>query len=167
MITDALDEIQEGIQVGGQWMKSVRFADDRAMLASVEAGLQRMMENTNRVFNQYGMRINIKNTKVMKIGREQRRVHIEIEGKELEQVRHFKCLGSLLAEDVYCETEIRARVAMAKETFKPHNSLFTASLELQLKKRLMKYFVWGLFLYGSETWTLRKEDRKRIDALEI
>ncbi|XP_071823117.1 uncharacterized protein [Apostichopus japonicus] len=103
----------------------------------------------------------------MKIGREQKRVHIEIEGKELEQVRHFKYLGSLLAEDVNCETEIRARVAMAKETFKPHNSLFTASLELQLKKRLMKCFVWGVFLYGSETWTLRKEDRKRIDALEM
>lgn len=126
-----------------------------------------MMENTNRVVNQYGMRINIKKTKVMKIGREQRRVHIEIEGKELEQVRHFKYLGSLLAEDGYCETEIRARVAMAKETFKLHNSLFTASLELQLKKRLMKCFVWSVFLYGSETWTLRKEDRKRIDALEM
>ena len=97
------------------------------MLASTEAGLQCMMENTNKVVNQYGMRMN---TIVMKIGREQSRVHMEIEGKELGQVRHFKYLGSLLAEDGYCETEIRARVAMAKETFERPSSLFTAGLEL-------------------------------------
>ena len=141
-------------------IKDVRFADDQAMIASTETGLQRIMDNTNRVVNQYGMRINRKKTKVMKIGREQGRLNIEVDGKVLEQVGHFKYLGSLLAEDGYCEKEIRARVAMAKDIFERHRSLFTASFDPQLKKRLIKCFVWSVFLYGSETWTLKKADRK-------
>ena len=117
MVREALHDVSEGVKVGGKIIMDVRFAYDQAMIASTETGLQRIMDNTNRVVNQYGMRINIKKTKVMKIGREQGRFNVEVDGKVLEQVGHFKYLGSLLAEDGYCEKEIRARVAMAKDTF--------------------------------------------------
>ena len=69
----------------------MRFAVDQAMIACTETRLQRLMDNTNRVVNRYGMRINIKKTKVMKFGKEQGRLNIEVDGKVLEQVGHFKC----------------------------------------------------------------------------
>ena len=167
MIKEALDEVEEGINVGGKLVKSVRFADDQAMVASTEEGLQSIMDCVNRVNDRYGMKINIKKTKVMKIGRQHGLANIEVNGQRLEQVNHFKYLGSLIAEDGYCEKEIRARVAMAKATFEKHNSLLTGCLSLQLKKRLVRCFVWSVLMYGSETWTLKKADRKRIDALEM
>jgi len=32
---------------------------------------------------------------------------------------------------------------------------------------MVKALVWSVALYGSETWTLRKEDIKRIQAFEM
>ena len=64
-------------------------------------------------------------------------------------------LGSLLAEDGYCEKEIRARVAMAKDTFKRCRSLFTASFDPNLKKRFIKC------LYGVYSCTAQKHGLSR------
>ena len=43
MLRDALNSMNEGIRVGGHLIKTVRFADDQATLASSVKGLQRMM----------------------------------------------------------------------------------------------------------------------------
>ncbi|KAJ4448471.1 hypothetical protein ANN_10487, partial [Periplaneta americana] len=37
----------------------------------------------------------------------------------------------------------------------------------ELRKRLVKYFVWILALYGTETWTLRLSEEKRLEAFEM
>ncbi|KAJ4436735.1 hypothetical protein ANN_16867 [Periplaneta americana] len=37
----------------------------------------------------------------------------------------------------------------------------------ELKKRLVKCFVWNVALYGAETWTLRRSEEKRIEAFEM
>ena len=37
----------------------------------------------------------------------------------------------------------------------------------EVKKKIIKTIVWSVALYGAETWTLRQEDRKRLDALEM
>ena len=35
-----------------------------------------------------------------------------------------------------------------------------------MKKRIIKSMVWSVALYGAETWTLRKEDIRKIEAFE-
>lgn len=35
------------------------------------------------------------------------------------------------------------------------------------KKRLVQSLVFSIFLYGTESWTIRSSERKRIDALEM
>ncbi|KAJ4436960.1 hypothetical protein ANN_17092 [Periplaneta americana] len=39
--------------------------------------------------------------------------------------------------------------------------------EKELMKRLVKYFVWSVALYGERTWTLRRNEEKRIEAFEM
>ena len=41
------------------------------------------------------------------------------------------------------------------------------SLSLHLKKRMVRAFVWSVALCGGETWTLRKEDIRRLRAFEM
>ena len=36
-----------------------------------------------------------------------------------------------------------------------------------LKKRMIKAIIWSVTLYGAETWTMREEDVKRIEAFEM
>ena len=61
---EAMEKTQEGITVGGRIVKAFRFADDQAMVAAIEKGLQEIM-------TEYGMRINMKKTKVMRISRKE------------------------------------------------------------------------------------------------
>jgi len=114
------------------------------------------------------MRINIKKTKVMKISKgEETTVNIRIEGKEIEQVKEFCYLGSLITTDAKCHKEIRRRIAIGKEAFTKRRELLRGKLNRNLKKRMIKTLVWSVVLYGSETWTMRKEDIKKIEAFEM
>ena len=45
------------------------------------------------------------------------------------------------------------------------NSLLTGGLSEALKKRMVKVLVWPVALYGCETWTLRKEEEGKLEAL--
>ena len=42
-----MEEIEEGIKVGGNLVKDVRFADDQGMTAASEGGLQKLMDGRN------------------------------------------------------------------------------------------------------------------------
>ena len=50
-------------------MKTVQYADDQAMLTSSAEGLQGMMDKVQETATEYGMKINIKKTKVLKISK--------------------------------------------------------------------------------------------------
>ena len=45
--------------------------------------------------------------------------------------------------------------------------LFTSKMNLELKKRIMRYLIWTVALYAAETWTLMKVDVRRLEAFEM
>ena len=51
---------------------------------------------------------------------------------------------------------------MAKAAFNKKKNLFTRKLDLNLRKKLVKCYVWSMAVYGAETWTLRadRSDKK-------
>jgi hypothetical protein len=55
---------------------------------------------------------------------------------------------------------------MAKAAFNKKKTLLTSKLELELKKKLVKCYIWSIALYGAETLTLRKLDRKYLESFE-
>ena len=46
------------------------------------------------------------------------------------------------------------------------NVLFASTMDLELKKKLVKCYIWSIALYGSETWMLRAVDQKHLESLE-
>ena len=51
--------------------------------------------------------------------------------------------------------------AMAKAAFNKKKNRFTSKLDLNLRKKLVKCYVWSMAVYGAETWTLWATDQKR------
>ena len=95
-------------------------------------------------------------------------MEIKVNGIEVEQVKHFKYLGSLFTDDGRSQKEIEARIAIAtsaltrtKSIWKDHN------VTIKSKCRLLRALVASCFLYGCETWTLTLGLEKRISAFEL
>jgi hypothetical protein len=66
-----------------------------------------------------------------------------------------------------CTREIKSRIAMAKAAFNKEKTLFTRKLDLNLRKKLVKWYIWSIALYGAETSTLRKVDQKCRRSFEV
>ena len=58
--------------------------------------------------------------------------------------------------DGRCDVEIKTRIGMAKYAFNKRRELLTQRMDRKLKKKIIKAVVWSGVLYGSETWTMRK-----------
>ncbi|KAG1714986.1 TBC1 domain family member 13 [Nymphon striatum] len=104
----------------------------------------------------------------MKITRYQYEViNITLKGRKLEQVRQYKYLGSILDDEGKCTKDVKARIAMAKQAFMKRKELLIKNISLYLKKRLVKSLIWSVALYGSETWTIRVDERRKLEAFEM
>ena len=72
----------------------------------------------------------------------------------------FKYLGSILTNDGRCTCEIKA-------AFNKKRALFTGTLDLELRKKLVKCYIWTTALCGAETWALRAVDQKQLESFEM
>ena len=81
--------------------------------------------------------MNVSKTKTMVMSRnEGTRADIQVDGKSLEQVNHFKYLGQTVSETGKNIQEIKIRIAQAKSTFIQMSDILTSrdiSLALRLK----------------------------------
>ncbi|KAJ4442843.1 hypothetical protein ANN_04436 [Periplaneta americana] len=116
---------------------------------------------------QYGMKISANKTKSMLIGRKIQKINLRILNEAVEQVGSFKYLGCTLSSNMNCCLEVKWKIAMAKEAFNRKRSIFCGPLQKELRRRLVECFVWSVALYGEETWTLRRSEKKCIEAFEM
>ena len=56
---------------------------------------------------------------------------------------------------------------MAKAAFNKKKNLFTSKLDLNLRKKLVKCYIWSMALYGAENWTLQATDQKLLESFEM
>jgi len=52
-------------------------------------------------------------------------------------------------------------------TFNKKRALFTNTLDLELKKKLLKCYIWSMALFGAETWTFRVVHQKHLEIFEM
>ncbi|KAL1446126.1 hypothetical protein WDU94_014018 [Cyamophila willieti] len=167
LLEEAL-KITPGIKIGEENLKNIKYADDQAVLAESERALQIMIDNINEAGKRYGMKINAGKTKVMKIGKTEERIHLTLDGQELEQVEKFRYLGGMILSNGSCTEEIRSRISMGKAAFEKVKDLLIARrIPLKLRKRFAKCYIWSVVLYGAETWTLKKKEEKYLESFEM
>ena len=95
----------------------------------------------------------------MRILRQPFPAKIMIDQKRLENVESFKYLGSMLTNDGRCTCEIKSKIAKEKAAFNKKRALFTSTLDLKLRKKLVKCYIWSIALYGAEIWMLQAVDQ--------
>jgi hypothetical protein len=73
----------------------------------------------------------------------------------------------MLTNDGRCTCEVKSRIAMAIAAFNKKRALFTSKMDLDLRKKVVKCYIWSISLYGAETWTLREVDLKNVESFEV
>jgi hypothetical protein len=56
---------------------------------------------------------------------------------------------------------------MTKAAFNKKRTLFTSTLDLELRKKLVNCYIWSIALYAAETWTLRAVDQKHLECFNM
>ncbi|XP_077255535.1 uncharacterized protein LOC143893712 [Temnothorax americanus] len=155
-----------GVTIGGVKITNLRYADDTTLLAATEAEMVALLSRMEEVSNEMGLTINRSKTKIMVVDRFNK---LELTGvHSLEVVESFNYLGSTISNNGSCEAEIRKRIGMAKNAMSQLHGIWAAkNISVKTKARLVRTLVFSIFAYGAETWTLRANDRKRIDAFEM
>jgi len=85
VIWETLDGFQGGLQIGGQMIRNLRYADDIILLATSEAEQQELVGRLDRVSRKYSLLINVDKTKVM--ASDGIACHIHIQNELLERSR--------------------------------------------------------------------------------
>ena len=115
-----------------------------------------------------GLKLNIQKTKIMASGPI---TSWEIDGETVEAVEtvsDFILLGSKITEDGVCSHEIKRCLLLGRKVMTNLDSILKSRhITLPTKVRLVKAMVYPVVMYGYESWTVKKAERRRIDAFEL
>ena len=112
IITDALEDHEGTVSIGGRTITNLRFADDIDGLAGEEEELVNLAEHLDKASTAYGMEISAKKTKLMTNNTSGINTEIKVNGQKLETVTSFKYLGSVITDEG-SKPEILSRIAQA------------------------------------------------------
>ena len=92
----------------------------------------------------------------------------QIDGKVMETVTDFTFLGSKITADGDCSHEIKRRFLLGRKTMTNLDSILKSrDITLPTKVCLVKAVLFPAVMYGCESWTIKKAERRRIDAFEL
>ena len=76
--------------------------------------------------------------------------------------------GSKITEDGDCSHEIKRRLLLGRKVMTNLDSIFkNRDITLPTKVCLVKAMVFPVVMYGCESWTVKKAERRRIDAFVL
>ena len=92
----------------------------------------------------------------------------EIDGETVETVSDFISLGSKITTDGDCSHEIKRCLLLERKVMTNLENIFKSrDITLPTKVHLVKAMVFPVVMYGCESWTVKKAERRRIDAFEL
>ena len=112
-----------------------------------------------------GLKLNIQKTKIMASGPITSQ---QIDEETVETVADFIFLGSKISADGDCTHEIKRGLLFGRKVMTNLDSILKSTdIILPTKVRLVKAIVFPMVRYGCESWTIKKAERRRIDAFEL
>ena len=90
----------------------------------------------------------------------------QIDGKKAETVTNFIFSGSKVTEDSDCSYEIKRCLLLGRKAMTNlDNIVKSRDITLLINFHIVKVMVFLVVMYGCESWTLKKSECQRIDAL--
>ena len=167
IMTDALEDHQGTVSIGGKTITNLRFADDIDGLAGKEEELASLVDRLNKTSAAFGMEISAEKTKLMTNNANGISIDIRINGEKLDEVDSFKYLGAVVT-DQGSKPEVLSRIAQTTAALARLKTIWSDKhISLSSKIRLMRSLVISVLLYACETRTLTADVLKKLQATEM
>ena len=119
----------------------------------------KMKEESEKV----GLKLNIQKTKIMASSSI---TSWQVEGEKEETVTDFIFLGSKITADGDCSHEMKRHFLLGRKAMTNLDSILKSrDITMPTKVHMVKAIVFPLVIYGCESWTIKKAEHRRIDAL--
>ena len=118
----------------------------------------------NRV-EKTGLKLNTQKTKIMASSPI---TSWQIDGETMETVTDFIFLGSKITADGDCSHAIFRQLPLGRKAITNLDSILkNRDITLPTKVHLVKTLVFPVVIYGCESWTIKKAEHEKIDAVEL
>ena len=165
MRNTGLDEAQAGIKIAKRNINNLRYADDTTLMAESEQELKSLLMKVKEESEKVGLKLNIQKIKIMASGPI---TSWQIDGQTMETVADLILGGSKITADGDCSHEIKTCLFLGRKVMTNlDNILKSRDITLPTKVRLVKAMVFPVIMYGCESWTIKRTERRRIDAFEL
>ena len=133
-------------------------------MADSEEELKSLLMKVKEESEKADLKLNIQKTKIMASGPI---TSWEIDGETVETVSDFIFGGFEITADGDCSHEIKRRLLLGRKVMTNLDSILKSrDFTLPTKFHLVKAMVFPVVMYGCESWTVKKAERRRIDALD-
>ena len=150
-------EAQAGIKISRRNIKNLRYADDTTLTAESEEELKNLLMKVKEESEKFGLKLNIQKTKIM----------ANRWGNSVNSDRLFFG-GSKITADGDCSHEIKRRLLLGRKVMTNLDSILKSiDIILPTNVCLVKAMVFLVVMHGCESWTIKKAERRRIDAFEL
>ena len=164
MRNSGLDEAQTGIKIAGRNINNLRYANDTTLMPESEE-LKSLLMKMKKESEKVDLKLTIQKTKIMASGPI---TSWQIDGETVETVTDFIFLGSKITADGDCSHEIKRSLLLGRKVMTNLDSILKSrDITLSTKVYLVKAMVFPVVMYGCESWTIKKDERRRIDAFEL
>ena len=160
-----MKQARAGIKSARRNINNLRYADDTTLMAESEKELKRLLMKVKVESEKVGLKLNIQKTKIMASGP----ITLwEIDGETVETVSDFNFGGSQITADGDCSHEIKRHLLLGSKVMTNLDSILKSrDVTLSTKIHLVEAMVFPVVMYGCESWTVKKAERRRTDAFEL
>ena len=132
-------------------------------MAESEEELKNHLMKVKEEIQKASLKLNIQKNKIMTSGPI---TSWEIEGETVETVSDFIFLASKITADGDCSHEIKRCLLLGRKVMTNLDSILKSrDITLSTKVHLVKAIVFPVVMYGCESWTIKKAEHRRINAL--
>ena len=160
-----LDEAQVGIKITRRNINNLRYKMTPPLMAESKEELKSLLMKAKEESEKVDLKLNIQKTKIMASGLI---TSWQIDGETVETVTDFIFGGSKITPNGDCSYEIKRHLPLGRKFMTNLDCILKSrDITLPTKVRLVKAMVFPVVMYGCESWTVKKAERRRIDAFEL
>ena len=153
-IVNKINWEDKGINIDGEHLSHLIFADDIVLVAKSPEELESMLTDIHLASKPTGLSMNLSKTKVM-LNESATTSTVAVDGNTIEKVDRYVYLGKTVAQAGDLLPEIKRLIALGWAAFsKVANIMKSRKASMNVNRKVHNEYVLPVMAYGSETWAL-------------